>query len=140
MSLTATDQNETPLNEYQQRVLKNNADKFHPILNQSGTFRTCDLSGDSPQNHYGAMQLLKQTGAIEIVGRDRGGNGGTRVCTYQWNRPHKDYLESYLEDRNELPCGHRAHIFNDPEVGLSCKFCDGQPEYDEQTVKKALSG
>ncbi len=54
----------------------------------------------------------------------------------------KQTLLEYLENRNELPCEHRAHICNPREVdGYSCRYCienGNYPEYSKQEVKEAL--
>jgi hypothetical protein len=55
----------------------------------------------------------------------------------------REELKEYFENRDELPCGHQLHIYNDPvNDELGCKYCaeeETHPEYAKEEVKQWLS-
>lgn len=120
--------------------LKNRIDEFAGILDVSGEFTVDDFPDDVGHE---VIHFLLQEGAIRKIRKILNENCNPRKI-YQWDEDIRDELQEYYAERTELPCGHRAHIYNDPEVPdkkLGCKDCaaDGKhPIYDRDTVRALL--
>lgn len=118
--------------------LENIADDFAVVLDQQ-TFWTSELPGGKQQQRA-TVARLKSCGAVESIGmhkKELQDNHGSYVNKWEWTK-HRDCLIDYMEDRDELPCGDRAHI--PPETNEQgqylCKFC-GTP-YTEAAIRRAL--
>lgn len=137
------------LTESQRTKLFNRIDKIKPVLELDGEWTV----HDTPHDVRDIVLILKQEGAVDRLRRivksytrehDRFGKnqGSSTVAVYEWRTGPKETLQTYLEERNELPCGHRAHIYNPRGIdGYSCRHCvenDKQPVYSKQEVKEAL--
>lgn len=89
------------------------------------------------------LRILRNSGAIEVIGDvtvvDQGGCGTSWVNEYRWRREVVDYLETYKDERSELPCGCRAHIYHNDNGTLGCRHCDDDPEFGREEVKEAMS-
>jgi len=128
--------------------LQNNIERLEPLF-QAGpeeTWTAREIEGDN-KAIMGSLRFACRTGAIQKVGKvqlDReDGSGHSDIRNqYEWRTAVREDLIEYLQDRNELPCGHKAHVFNHRDVeGLSCKYCieEGRkPQYDKETVRECL--
>jgi hypothetical protein len=136
---------DTRLKPSQRDILVNRLDDIAPLLDLESPFTINDTERDVRD----AIMLLKQNGAIESVAKEQRNyeyDGQDNQVTnsinvWRWHEGTKDWLQQTLADRDELPCGHKVHIFNPKGVdGLSCKYCpeDSKPEYSKEQVKQLL--
>lgn len=130
--------------------LKHRIHDIEPLfeIDAGETFTVRDLTVENSHAFKSTLNLCKLLGALEVVDTDsykRPGMTKTRrINVYQWNPQMRAKLSRYREQLAELPCGHKAHIYNSrevPENKLSCKYCaeDGEyPEYAKETVREVL--
>jgi len=113
------------------------------VIDLEGRWSTTDVTDvDDRKRLDGAVRVLRQSGAVRKVDKlyptDRD-DVGSWINVYRWTPDAKAYLREYLEDLDELPCGHRKHIHNprdSPEGMLACKECGR--EYERETVEALL--
>ncbi|MFB6197066.1 MAG: hypothetical protein ABEI52_02190 [Halobacteriaceae archaeon] len=122
-----------PTSESDKQRLRNYVDDFAEVLDQD-RFMTRDL--DAPrQTAQSTIGLLKSCGAIKSVDRKQA-VGNKLIHVWAWKN-HREYLQEYVEQRDELPCGCRSHVppEQDGET-YYCKFCGAG--HSRETVKEAL--
>jgi hypothetical protein len=124
--------------------LKNRVERIRPLLKHE-TFVPVDVTFPEDINRRATVQMLNQIGAIkqvETVGRIDKFDKQRQRTKWAWKKDYRETILEWLQDRNELPCGHRSHIHNPKEVdGLSCKYCrekGREPIYSKSVVKEAL--
>ena len=105
---------------------------------------------DIPEEENEVAQTLKfarHKGAIARVGYTyiRRESGSRRKRTkWQWDERIRRELEEYWQEATKLPCGHTAHIYNDPELPedkLGCKYCADEgkhPAFSKELVKNLI--
>lgn len=112
------------------------------VLEFEGTFTARDFDRDRYQTK-GVLRILRNSGAIKVVDEvrvnDVNGNGRSWINEYEWHDSAIEYLESYQENRPELPCGCRAHIYHNDDGTLGCRYCEDDPVFDREVVKEAMS-
>lgn len=128
----------TGLDEGQRKVLANRIREIAPVLEQDGRFTIRDIDGaDDPRT---VMLILKRNGAIKCHGKtkvrrayeSRNTEKVDFINEWEWVDDAKEWLQTYLSEMDTLPCDHRAHICNRPEVdGFSCQYCIDEGEYPE---------
>jgi hypothetical protein len=116
--------------------LRHRVDDFTEILYEDGTFTIRDMDGGGANNqNRHVLRLMAQYGAIEAVGYEDA-NKSKRRKKYQW-KDYQEELQEYVENRDELPCGCRAHI--PPEQNgntYHCKFCGSA--HSREVIENAL--
>jgi hypothetical protein len=112
-------------------------DDIEPILDQQ-TFLTRELPGEKT-HRKATVARLKVCGAVESleVFRPDADTRGSYINKWKWIR-HREHLQQYLADRNELPCGCRSHVppETDDQGQYLCKFCG--TAHTEQQIREAL--
>jgi len=120
-------------NEYQ--------DTMDDLLDKQ-VFSVADADGRENAGK-GCMQSLKHAGAIEKTGGERttprDDASPYRTHTWRWVDGVREWLQDAVAGRDELPCGHRAHIYHHDD-GYGCKYCDERREFDRATVRAVISG
>jgi len=103
--------------------LRHRVDDFTEILYEDGTFTIRDMGGGGQDNqNRHVLRLMEQLGAIEHVGY-ADATKSKRRKKYQW-KDYQQELQEYVENRDELPCGHRIHIPPEQDGDIYyCKFC-----------------
>jgi len=126
------------------QTVRKNAHEFEHFLelDQPFTIRDSELCQDE---FHRRVRRLKHCYAVENVGErlEEDSRGRERwVVEYELTEKARQEIELALE-QDTLPCGHRAHVCNPPEVdGLSCKYCrelnDETPVYTKAEVRELL--
>lgn len=116
--------------------LKHRLDVFVDLLDVGGKFtvRSDHIDPD-------AIRSLQQCNALRRVGEKTVDNGSHYVGIFRWDEDIRQELQDYRDRRDELPCGHKSHIYNPRDRGgYTCKFCpdDDKPIYTKSTVKACL--
>lgn len=134
------------LSKRNQHRLRNRADQLKPAIELSEPFTSADIGKVTEIDHAaGVVYMLKSMGAIIQVDETKQGNRGAYVGMYEWDEKVRDWLIELLDGMQTLPCGHRAHVFNDPELAtdrLGCKHCvknrNEHPSYSKASVRELL--
>jgi len=113
--------------------LKNRIDDLAPVLYKS-EFTIRDLNDDG-MRHVTLLRWMTKTGALEKVDTEYEACN-KKYTVYKWQECQGE-LQQYYEDRNELPCGCRAHIppERDGEMFV-CKHCGDK--HTRQVIKESL--
>ena len=124
--------------------------KLHRIggLLDHEEFALFEVEGDWKSEHQLLRKLIDH-GALEKCGTVH--ENGTTRNRYRWVEGATEQFCAYLDEVTELPCGHRAHIYNSrgssPDE-LGCKYCaDGEapaedgdpPPFSKALVRERLS-
>lgn len=92
--------------------------------------------------YVAAVHALQNSQAIREVDqrwRDRDDHhSGNFVSVWEWVGQKRELLREYVDGRNELPCGCRAHVYHKDGGGYGCRYCDVEREYSRETVKEAI--
>jgi len=137
-------QNTEPFVQGALKSLKEDIHDYQPYLEQTGEWTIRDVHGRTPDNPRKVMPItrLRHWGVIEKLRREKQDTQEKPINVYQWHEEARQELVEYVERLETLPCGHRAHVYNDPEIdGLGCKHCaeeDKHPEYSRELVKERV--
>jgi hypothetical protein len=115
-------------------ALRNRLDDYKPVLNQE-RFISPELPGDF-HDRQSTLEFMKRYNAITWVERTIPEGKKKPLKVWEWQN-YRTYLQGVLEDRDELPCGDRAHIpaQQDGET-YYCKFCG--EGHDRDTIQEAI--
>jgi len=108
-------------------------------LDEPWTVRDC--GGEQIKTARDLKKLLVLE-VIEIVGqkdvRWPGQTQSETINCYAFDRRAREVLEQYRQSRNELPCGHRAHIHHRSDGRFGCRYCDEDRTFDRAVVERAM--
>lgn len=114
--------------------------RYEPILEQSGRFRARDIDQSQlSENVGGVLEFLVHHNGIRIVDHVHDDGDRTKYCIYEWRKDVRDCLLEYSEGQDRLPCGHRVHIYNDPNVPtnkLGCRYCADSGKHIELSKER----
>jgi len=134
-------------------ALRNNLDDLEPFFEREAgeTWTVREIDGIDGHTSMGPLKFGLSKGAFERVGKTivkseydgrKKNHRWDKVGKFRWVPEVRAKLEEYREERDELPCGHRLHIYNDPQTEeLGCKHCakdDEHPEYSKEMVQDRL--
>lgn len=83
------------------------------------------------------VKKLSALGSISVCGdrvRTHDEWGKDVIREWQWKPGAREYLESYADRSDALPCGHRPHIYHHEDGRFGCKFCDVEQNYSKDDV------
>jgi len=113
-----------------------------------GRFTVRDIDGVGNRKISQVLKHARSHGAVRVVDTkryertDKSKTKSRPLNVWQWDADVRQRLEEYWEDSNKLPCGHKAHIYNDrANEQLGCRYCaeeDTHPEYSQELVKELL--
>jgi len=111
-------------------------------------FTVRDIDGVGNREISQVLKHARSHGAVRVVDTmryertDKSKTKNRPLNVWQWDADVRKRLEDYWENSNKLPCGHKAHIYNDPEnEELGCRWCaeEGEhPEYSKERVRELL--
>ena len=115
-------------------ALRNRIDEYHEVLDCE-TFMASDLDGNE-MAAQSIISFLKAQDAIHSVDTKQTDKSNKLYNVWGW-RNYQDDLQEHWEERNELPCGCRAHIPAERDGDTYyCKFCGDS--HNRETIKEAL--
>jgi len=100
----------------------------------------CSVDLDCEKHAYrSVIKKLQAIGAVRRVGQRRQEykNCSNLVYEWAWEPAVVEKLREYVEDRDQLPCGHRAHVHHHDD-GYGCQYCDEQRDFTRETVEAVI--
>jgi len=100
-------------------------------------FRMADI--DAPKGAaHATLMVLRNVGAVEAYDYEqKGAMTGRNI--YRWLEEPREQVQEIVDGVETFPCGHRIHVYNDPDEPdgtFACKECG--ETYEREFVKEVL--